>query len=249
MTNIADEFVGRVNPVSINLETLQYLDSMIKSKKVGFILEFGSGVSTEFWSEKLPDATVISFDNSRRYTKITRSRLNKKARNATVVFAPLRIKRLFGIHYITCKFLPYLRKNPPSKPFDVMLIDGPPGYLYAREATILQAYPYLDEKTLIIVDDAEREIEREMIERWSEMFKITNLEYHDVGQKQIATFNIKPTPLQPTMPKSPVHTKSQMVKLLFTFHRRNIMHNLWILKMRILNREPFPDQKMTETEQ
>ena len=56
---------ARINPVSINIETLQYLDSMIKSKNIASILEFGSGVSTEFWSEKLPDATVISFDNSR----------------------------------------------------------------------------------------------------------------------------------------------------------------------------------------
>ena len=32
MTNIVDEFAGRVNPVSINIETLQYLDSMIKTK-------------------------------------------------------------------------------------------------------------------------------------------------------------------------------------------------------------------------
>ncbi len=248
MTNIVDEFAGRVNPVSINIETLQYLDSMIKTKNIMSVLEFGSGVSTEFWSEKLPDATIVSFDNSRRYTKITRSRLNRKAVNATVSFAPLRIKKIFGLHYITCKFLPKLRKIAPPKPFDVMLIDGPPGYLYAREATLLQAYPYLDENTLIILDDAERQIERETIARWSSVFKITNLEYHDVGQKQIATFNIEPKPSQPTMSKSPIYTRSKMVKLLLTFHRRNIMHNLWILKMRLLNREPFPDQKMADTE-
>ena len=37
MTNIADEFASRVNPVSINIETLQYLDSMIKSKNIASI--------------------------------------------------------------------------------------------------------------------------------------------------------------------------------------------------------------------
>ena len=37
-----------------------------------------------------------------------------------------------------------------------------------------------------------------------------------------------------------------MVKLLLTFYKRNTMHNLWLLKMRLLNREPFPDQKMNQ---
>ena len=79
LTNIADEFAGRVNPVSINLETLQDLDSMIKSKNVNSILEFGSGVSMNFGDEKLRCYCYFLHDNSRRYIKITRSRLNKKA--------------------------------------------------------------------------------------------------------------------------------------------------------------------------
>lgn len=246
MSNIKHEFGARINPVSINIETLEYLNQLVAENNITSVLEFGSGVSTEFWSEKVPSAKIISFDNSRRYTKITRSRLNQNATDATVRFAPLRRMKIFNTHYIGCKFLPYLRKHAPTKPFDIVLIDGPPGYLYAREATLLQAYPYLDENTLIIVDDAERDVERNTIKRWAEMFEMSELKFHEMGAKQIATFKIKPSPVKHAMTKSPVHTRMNMVKLLLTFYKRNTMHNLWLLKMRLLNREPFPDQKMNQ---
>ena len=196
MSNIKQEFGARMNPVSINIETLEYLNHLVAENNITSVLEFGSGVSTEFWSQKVPNAKIISFDNSRRYTKITRSRLHEKATDATVRFAPAPDEDFFGTHYIGCKFLPYLRKHAPTKPFDIVLIDGPPGFLYAREATLLQAYPYLDENTLIIVDDAERDIERNTIKRWAEMFEMSELQFHEMGAKQIATFKIKPSPLK-----------------------------------------------------
>ena len=246
MSNIKQEFGARINPVSINIETLEYLNQLVADNKITSVLEFGSGVSTEFWSEKVPNAKIISFDNSRRYSKISRSRLHQNATDATVRFAPLRRMKIFNTHYIGCKFLPYLRKHAPTKPFDIVLIDGPPGYLYAREATLLQAYPYVDENTIIIVDDAERDVERNTIKRWAEMFEMSDLQFHEMGAKQIATFKIKPSPLKDSMTESPIHTYMNMVKLLLTFYKRNTMHNLWLLKMRLLNREPFPDQKINQ---
>ena len=242
MSEISEVYQEKINPVSINIETLEFLKRHIDSNEVYSILEFGSGVSTEFWSEQLPDAHIISFDNSRRYRKISASRVNKNATNTHVRFGPLRIMKLFGIHYISYKIGSYLKNNAPEK-FDLVLIDGPPGFLYAREATLLQAIEHIQNDTLIILDDAERDIEKETVARWSEMFEMHDLEYHDVGLKQIATFRIQPKPLLEVMPASLNHTLRKSISLLMIFHKRNIMHNLWLLKMRILNREPFPDQK------
>ena len=249
MSQIREEFASRINPVSINIETLEFLDDLIQNHSIERVLEFGSGVSTEFWSEKIPNAHVISFDNSRRYAKITRSRIHKEAKNTSIRFAPLRRMKFFGLHYISYRIGTYLEKNAPTKPFNLVLIDGPPGYLYAREAALFQALPYIDEQTTIILDDAEREIEKQTIERWGALFEMKNLTYHSMGKKEIAIFSINPKPNETRLPDMNIHTRSHMRKLFLTFHKRNIMHNLWLFKMRILNKEPFPDQKMDQSDE
>ena len=245
--DIKEAYGDRINPVSINLETLQFLKEYIDNNEVASILEFGSGVSTEFWSEQLPQAHLISFENSRRYRKITASRISKKAGNIHVRFAPLRLMKLFGRRYISYKIGSYLRKNAP-KSFDLVLVDGPPGFLYSREATILQAIDHITEDTQIILDDAERDVEKSTIERWSKMFDMHELQYHKMGNKEIATFRISPKPKLAKMPESANHKLGKTIRLLLTFHKQNVMHNLWLLKMRLLNKEPFPDQKMAEEE-
>ena len=245
--DIKEAYGDRINPVSINLETLQFLNEYIDNNEVASILEFGSGVSTEFWSEQLPQAHLISFENSRRYRKITASRISKQAGNIHVRFGPLRLMKLFGRRYISYKIGSYLRKNAP-KSFDLVLVDGPPGFLYSREATILQAIDHITEDTQIIIDDAERDVEKSTIERWSMMFDMHELQYHKMGNKEIATFRISPKPKLAKMPESPNHKLGKTIRLLLTFHKQNVMHNLWLLKMRLLNKEPFPDQKMAEEE-
>jgi len=249
LSEIREQFEARINPVSINIETLEFLGELVNQQTIERVLEFGSGVSTEFWSEQTPNAHVISFENSRRYANITRSRIHKSADKTLVKFAPLRRMKFFGLHYISYNIGSFLEKNAPKKPFDLVLIDGPPGYLHGREATLFQALPYIDEQTTIILDDAERPIEKQTIERWRELFEMNQLTYHSLGKKEIAVFSINPVPKATRLPEMNIHTRSNMRKLFFTFHKRNIMHNLWLLKMKILKKEPFPDQKMNQSDE
>ena len=102
------------------------------------------------------------------------------------------------------------------------------------------------ENTIIIIDDAEREIERQTIHRWGLMFDMKDLKFHTMGAKEIATFRIVPKPKLTNLPHNDIHTRWNMIKLLWTFRKRNTMHNLWLLKMKLLNREPFPDQVMEQ---
>ena len=94
-----------------------------------------------------------------------------------------------------------------------------------------------------------RDIEKQIIERWGTLFEMKNLTFHSMGKKEVAAFSINPKPENTQLPDMKIHTRSHMRKLFFTFHKRNIMHNLWLLKMRILNREPFPDQKMDQSDE
>lgn len=248
MSSVKDEFGARINPVSINIETLEFLNDYINNNQVNSVLEFGSGVSTEFWSEKLPNSQILSFDNSRRYAKITNSRISKIHDNIHVQFAPLRRMKFFGIQYISYNISKHLRSRAPTNPFDIVFIDGPPGFLHAREATLFQCMNYIDENTMIIIDDAEREIERQTIHRWGLMFDMVDLQFHTMGAKEIATFRIVPKPKLASLPHNDIHTRWNMTKLLWTFRKRNTMHNLWLLKMKLLNREPFPDQVIEQNE-
>ena len=91
-----------------------------------------------FWSEYLTGGKIVSIENSRRYRKITASRLNNNAAETIVKFAPLRMMKLFGCHYISYRINRWLKKKQQGQVFDLVLIDGPPGYLLAREATLLQ---------------------------------------------------------------------------------------------------------------
>jgi hypothetical protein len=75
------------------------------------------------------------------------------------------------------------------------------------------------------------------------MFEMHDLQFHQMENKEIATFRISPKPKLAKMPDSPNHKLGRTIRLLLTFHKRNFMHNLWLLKMRLMNKEPFPDQK------
>jgi len=247
MLTLEEDYRPHINPVSINIETLLFLENAIDEHDISSVLEFGSGVSTMFWSEYLIDGTVVSIENSRRYRKITASRLNNNAAETIVKFAPLRMMKLFGCHYISYRINRWLKKKHSGRIFDLVLIDGPPGYLLAREATLLQTLPYIDSDTLIVLDDAERPEEKETIKRWGDFLEVRNLQYHKVGKKEIATFRVDPINRKSEgMVEVKTHSRSNMLKLFITFHKRNTMHNLWLLKMRLLRREPYPDQKMPE---
>ena len=247
MVALEGDYLPHINPVSINIETLLFLKNAIDERGISSVLEFGSGVSTMFWSEYLTNGSIISIENSRRYRKITASRLNNNTAEAVVKFAPLRMMKLFGCHYISYRIDRWLKKKHKGRVFDLVLIDGPPGYLLAREATLLQSLPYIDSNTLFVLDDAERPEEKETVKRWGDFLELSDLQYHKVGKKEIATFHIDPSNHKSEgMEKIKTHSRGNMLKLFLTFHKRNTMHNLWLAKMRLLRREPYPDQKMPE---
>lgn len=244
---LEEDYLPHINPVSINIETLSFLKGAIGEHNISSVLEFGSGVSTMFWSEYLVGGTVVSIENSRRYRKITASRLHNNAAETVVKFAPLQMMKLFGCHYISYRINRWLKNKHQGRVFDLVLIDGPPGYLLAREATLLQSLPYVDSRTLFVLDDAERPEEKETVKRWGDFLELSDLQYHKVGKKEIATFRIDPINRKSAgMAEVKNHSRTNMLKLFLTFHKRNTMHNLWLLKMRLLRREPYPDQKMPE---
>ena len=60
---------------------------------------------------------------------------------------------------------------PNNLKLDFVLIDGPPGNRFGREATLYQIAPYLSSSTLICLDDANRRPEKEALANWRRVWR------------------------------------------------------------------------------
>lgn len=135
---------------------------LLDAQKPKLLLDVGSGLSTILmaaWAAD-NDAVVVSLEHERKYADQTQKYLNKY--NLT---ADLRINQLketeHGFFYDT--------ELPDG--IDFALIDGPPGTI-GREGTFYSIYPHLNPNFLVILDDAQRKHESEMLEQWKRDFNI-----------------------------------------------------------------------------
>lgn len=168
---IDEDIVSSINPSTLGLETLQFISALMDRVKPRFVLEFGSGLSTLFFSRALADtrdAVVYSMDNSDFYLSKTKKAMSGRS-NVEFFCCPIK-----PYHYKFKRFLTYddsyLRHLPQGNALDMILIDGPPGHRYGREAALYQVAPFVSSETLILLDDANREPEQTAITNWRKVW-------------------------------------------------------------------------------
>lgn len=133
------------------------------------ILEFGSGTSTVlcgYCLEMLGEGTVISIDHEEKYAEQTRKLLREHAveRFARVLTSPLKSVSLPPGHWrwYETSFIEGL----PA--IDLLVVDGPPSQV--QQMSRYPALPLIASKlsasATILIDDAAREDERDMLRRW-----------------------------------------------------------------------------------
>ena len=154
-------------PSTLSRETLSFIGAVIEQHRPQSILEFGSGVSTLWFSmyiEEHPECRLISIDDSASYLEKTRDMVERKQR-ISYICAPIspywfRMKRFAA-------YSPdWTREIQPNTRFDIVLIDGPLGYRFGREAALYQAAPFLHPRSLILLDDANRPPEQRALRGW-----------------------------------------------------------------------------------
>lgn len=137
------------------------------------VFECGSGSSTVWIAlclEAIGEGHLTSLESSAQYARSTRRLLEDHGveHRATIVEAPLATSnRTEGSIWYD---IPATAELPES--IDVLLVDGPPssGGPRIREPALAVLNPLIAADALILVDDADRSDEKEMIEHWIDAF-------------------------------------------------------------------------------
>lgn len=167
-----DQIESLVNPSTLAAKTLRFVGTLVQHYRPAYLIEFGSGLSTVFLTDILRDtlsAHVFTIDHSSYYLQKTRELVGQRP-NVTFLYAPIALYQFRFKHFSTYQG-DFVRKIPQGVKFDLVLIDGPPGYRFGREAPLYQIAPFLKPETLILLDDANREPEQEAIANWRRVWR------------------------------------------------------------------------------
>jgi predicted O-methyltransferase YrrM len=146
-----------------------YVDEILH-KKPSLIVEAGSGTSTILSGlacKRNGKGRVIALDHDENYSKITAEMIKKYDLDdyCTVYHCPL---KKYDIEGESFSWYNIDALEIQEKSIDILLVDGP--FEKANKLARYPAYPllkpFLSEGVTIVVDDADRKDETEMIRRW-----------------------------------------------------------------------------------
>ncbi len=149
-------------------DTLEAARSLILERQPKRILELGSGLSTLLMAYTLEEngsGNILALEDHPGYAAKTRRLLAEHGLEAyaRVIDAPLVRQRLEGRKLISYDF-----SSLDDARFDLLLVDGPAGYLApdARYPALPLLYDRLSAGARILLDDTHRPVERGNVERW-----------------------------------------------------------------------------------
>ena len=143
------------------------------------IIECSSGLSTLILArccQLNQQGKVFSLENGAEYAQRTRQQLKafELEEYATVLDAPLEDIKLNGKNYLW-----YRRELLPTETIDMLVIDGPPGFIQknSRYPALPLLFNQLSNNSSIFLDDAAREDEKEIINLWKNEYRNIKHEY------------------------------------------------------------------------
>lgn len=140
------------------------------------IVELGSGSSTKLisaYADKIGlDCQFYSIEHDQKYLDETASRL--VAGNVNFCHCPLINHHLDGKNFSWYN----LDAFQPNAPIDLLLVDGPPVYLNerARYPALPLLLDRLSDQAIIVLDDAARPDEQQIIRQWMAMDAFTRVD-------------------------------------------------------------------------
>ena len=162
------------------------LAGLLLESRAQSVVEFGSGTSTVIASyclEQIGRGTLLSLDHDKRYAEVTCAQLREHRLDAIahVRYAPLCPVTLPAG---TWQWYDTSTVSLPRS-IDLLIVDGPPmgvGAL-ARYPALPMFYERLSESAIVVVDDASRPDEQEMVKRWLKEYPAFTHEFlpHEKG--------------------------------------------------------------------
>jgi predicted O-methyltransferase YrrM len=152
-------------------DALAELDRIVIEERPEVVCELGGGLSTLIIGltlKRLGHGRVISLDHDEHWAAATQRRVDVLGIGdlVSVLHAPL-VEQRFGDEH-----RPWydLEGRLPDAPINLLVVDGPPGALdpagLARWPALPALVARLAPDAVVFVDDADRDGERRMVERW-----------------------------------------------------------------------------------
>ena len=167
---------------AISPDMANLLASAILREKPKKVVECGSGVSTviaAYCLERNSLGHIWSLDHEEKYAKITEGNLiaHGLERYSTVLHAPLKEYSIHGRK----KLFYDLRLLANTDKIDILFIDGPPRTIdpMIRHLALPLFFKRFNSDALVIIDDAARPAERQIIESWRQQFPELIYEWFD----------------------------------------------------------------------
>lgn len=147
--------------------------------KPEIIVECSSGLTTLTLAkccQMNEKGQVFSLENGNEYA--VQSRLNLENfsvdSQASIIHAPLQQVSVNDRNYDW-----YELKNLPDLKIDMLVIDGPPGFIqkHSRFPALPLLFDRMADKSIVFLDDAAREEEKELVDMWLSMYSEVEHEY------------------------------------------------------------------------
>lgn len=131
------------------------------------LVEFGSGASTVRWALEFSHLNVLAFEHDQIYYAETMKLVQHFGveKRAQVVYSPLSATWIGGRRFVS------YTHPVVSESCDIAIIDGPPGFTRrGREACLYFVYDALSVGGTVVLDDANRQDERAVVENWLKVY-------------------------------------------------------------------------------
>lgn len=161
-------------------ELLTQILMMVKSHQPTSVLELGSGASTiaiPYMLERWGHGSMTSIDHDADFAEKTRDYLALHEHTSAKLFqCPLTSISVDGADYL---WYDLSHASIPSS-IDLLIVDGPPlqTNALARYPALPLLWDRLSDGAIILMDDADRADEQEIVRRWSERYPIEVIERH-----------------------------------------------------------------------
>lgn len=158
---------------------LKLISDYCLANKPKTIVECSSGTSSIVLSrccQLNQSGHVYSLENGEQFVKNTQQQLAdfSLSEYCDVIYAPLQDQLVNGEN-----FQWYGLNNLPDIKIDLLVIDGPPGYIqkHSRFPALPLVHHLLADKSVVFLDDAAREDEQEIVRRWLKLYPEFQAEY------------------------------------------------------------------------
>lgn len=157
------------------------LVELVVSESPKYVVEFGSGVSSIVLGaamQKFSNGKVDSFDHEEVYCNKTSRFLEVNGLQNIVNISHSRLVS-YSFDGENWDWYDKLQIDKIEGEIDLLVVDGPPRFLQdkSRFLALPILFDRLSEKSTVVLDDANRENEKQVIEDWKDFLKTKDAEY------------------------------------------------------------------------